>query len=63
MGELSWHYVIDNCDNAYGDYGWHKYEITRSYKPVRPANVCPILFRRCPYDTGIVSCSATGSLL
>jgi hypothetical protein len=63
IGDLSWHYVIDNDCNQYGDYGWHLYEITRAYRPVRPANVCPILFRRCPYDTGITSCSATGSLL
>lgn len=63
MGELQWHYVIDNDCNQYGDFGWHKYEITRAYRPVRPANVVPILFRRCPYDTGITTCTATGSLL
>lgn len=63
IGSLQWHYVIDNDCNQYGDFGWHLYEVTRAYRPVRPANVCPILFRRCPYDTGITDCPATGSLL
>jgi len=60
MGELQWHYVIDNDCNQYGDFGWHKYEITRAYRPVRPANVVPILFRRCPFDTGVTACPDTG---
>ena len=63
MGELQWHYQVDNEYNAYGDFGFHKYEITRAYRPLRPANVIPILFRRCPYDTGIVACPTSGSLL
>jgi hypothetical protein len=63
MGELQWHYVIDNDCNQYGDFGWHKYEITRAYRPIRPHAVVPILFRRCPYDTGIVTCPDSGSIL
>jgi hypothetical protein len=63
MGELQWHYVIDNDCNQYGDFGWHKYEITRAYRPVRPANVCAILSLRCTYDTGITGCPYSGSLL
>lgn len=63
MGELQWHYQVDNDCNAYGDFGFHKYEITRAYRPIRPANVIPILYRRCPYDTGIVGCPTSGSLL
>lgn len=62
-GELQWHYQVDNDCNAYGDFGFHKYEITRAYRPIRPSNVIPILYRRCPYDTGIVSCPTSGSLL
>lgn len=61
LGELQWHYVIDNDCNQFGDFGWHLYEITRAYRPVRPANVVPILFQRCPQDTGVLSCPATGS--
>lgn len=60
LGELQWHYVIDNDCNQYGDFGWHKYEITRAYRPVRPANVVPILFQRCPQDSGVLSCPDTG---
>lgn len=60
MGELQWHYQLDNDCNMYGDFGWHKYEITRAYRPVRPTNVCPILFRKCPQDNGILSCPGTG---
>jgi hypothetical protein len=63
MGELQWHYQMDNDCNLYGDFGFHKYEITRAYRPIRPANVIPILYRRCSYDTGIVSCPTSGSLL
>jgi hypothetical protein len=63
MGELQWHYVLDNDCNQFGDFGWHKYELTRAYRPVRPANVVPIIFRRCTFDTGITACATTGSLL
>ncbi len=61
LGELQWHYVIDNDCNEHGDFGWHKYEITRAYRPVRPANVVPILFRKCPQDSGVLACPATGA--
>lgn len=60
MGELDWHYVIDNDCNAHGDYGWHKYQITRAYRPVRPQHVVPILFKRCEADLGLVACDSTG---
>lgn len=59
LGELVWHYVIDNDCNQYGDFGWHLYEITRAYRPVRPANVLPILYRRCPQDSGTTICPGT----
>lgn len=59
LGELVWHYVIDNDCNQYGDFGWHLYEITRAYRPVRPANVCAILYRRCPQDAGTALCPNT----
>jgi hypothetical protein len=55
MGELQWHYQIDNDCNQFGDFGWHLYEITRAYRPVRPANVCPILYQRC-VGSNIVAC-------
>lgn len=58
MGELQWHYELDNCENMYGDFGWHKYEITRAYQPVRPAAVTPILYRRCP-NLSITECATS----
>jgi hypothetical protein len=57
MGELEWHYQIDNQCNQWGDFGWHKYQITRAYKPVRPQWIIPILYKRCAADLGLVDCS------
>lgn len=56
MGELDWHYQIDNDCNAFGDFGWHQYQITRAYQPERPQFVVPILFKRCPGDLGLEEC-------
>lgn len=58
MGELQWHYELDNCENMYGDFGWHKYEITRAYQPIRPAAVTPILYKRC-LGLSIIECPVT----
>lgn len=60
MGELEWHYVKDNDCNTWGDYGWHKYQIVRAYKPVRPQHVCWIAFKRCEADMGLATCTVTG---
>lgn len=57
MGELDWHYVIDNECNSRGDFGWHQYQITRAYKPLRPQHIVPILYKRCQADLGLVNCS------
>jgi hypothetical protein len=56
MGELDWHYEIDNDCNAFGDFGWHQYQITRAYQPERPQFVVPILVKRCDGDLGLVAC-------
>ncbi len=62
MGELDWHYHVDNDCNAFGDFGWHQYQITRAYQPERPQFVVPILYRRCTTDLGLVECDdAPGS--
>ena len=58
MGELQWHYELDNCENMYGDFGWHKYEITRAYQPLRPQAVTPILYKRC-LSLSITECPVT----
>lgn len=59
MGELEWHYQIDNQCNQWGDYGWHKYQITRAYKPLRPQHIVPLLYARCTADLGLVTCQNT----
>lgn len=56
MGELEWHYKIDNQCNQWGDFGWHKYQITRAYKPLRPQHIIPIAYKRCPTDLGLEAC-------
>ena len=57
MGELEWHYIVDNDCNPFGDFGWHKYQITRAYQPIRPQHVVPILYKRCTADLGLPDCS------
>jgi hypothetical protein len=60
-GELEWHYMVDNECNQWGDFGWHKYQITRAYKPLRPQHIVPILYKRCQADLGLVNCSDTSA--
>lgn len=62
MGELQWHYQMDNDCNTWGDYGWHKYQITRAYKPIRPHHICWIAFKRCEADMGLAACTSTGEV-
>ena len=57
MGELNWHYQIDNDCNEWGDYGWHKYQITRAYKPLRPQHIIPVMFKRNQTDLGLTPTS------
>lgn len=45
-GELLWHYNIDNDCNEWGDTGYHKYQISRAYRPERPHAVMPIAYER-----------------
>lgn len=54
-GELDWHYIKDNDCNQWGDFGWHKYQITRAYKPLRPQHIIPILFKRAQTDLGLTA--------
>ena len=62
MGELEWTFFRDNDCNLYGDFGQHIYQISRAIQPMRPQNVMPILFKRCPFDGQPLPCStaATG---
>lgn len=56
MGELDWHYQIDNVCNPWGDFGFHKYQIVRAFQARRPHGVIPILYKRCAEDLGLVTC-------
>jgi hypothetical protein len=55
MGELEWHYLKDNDTNMYGDFGWHKYQISRAYRPLRPQFVVPIMYKRAVTDLGLTA--------
>jgi len=59
MGELDWHYVVDNDCNQFGDFGYHKYQITRAYRPIRPHHIVPVIYRRCEADLGLFDCDVT----
>lgn len=59
MGELDWHYQMDNDCNIWGDYGWHKYQITRAYRPERPHHIIPVLYKRCKADLGLDDCTVS----
>lgn len=56
-GELEWHYIKDNSTNTWGDYGWHKYQISRAYKPLRPQFIIPIIWKRAQTDLGLTALS------
>lgn len=60
-GELEWHYMKDNEANSWGDYGWHKYQVTRAYKPLRPQHIIPIMFKRSQVDLGLVAVDEASS--
>ena len=61
MGELEWTYFRDNDCNLYGDFGQHIYQISRAIQPVRPQNVCAIVYKRCPFDGLPLPCSTSTS--
>jgi hypothetical protein len=61
MGELEWTYFRDNDCNLYGDYGQHIYQISRAIQPIRPQNVCAIVYKRCPFDGIPLACSTSAT--
>ncbi len=49
---------LDDADcHIFNDYGLHLFTISRAFKPEHPHGVCPVLYKRCVSDTGIVACS------
>jgi hypothetical protein len=61
MGELEWTYFRDNDCNLYGDFGQHIYQISRAIQPIRPQNVCAIVYKRCPFDGNPLPCSTSAT--
>ena len=61
MGELEWTYFRDNDCNLYGDFGQHIYQISRAIQPIRPQNVLPVLYKRCPFDGIPLLCSTSAT--
>lgn len=61
MGELEWTYFRDNDCNLYGDFGQHIYQIQRAIQPIRPQNVCAIVYKRCPFDGLPLACSTSST--
>lgn len=61
MGELEWTYFRDNDCNLYGDFGQHIYQISRAIQPIRPQNVCAIVYKRCPFDGLPLACSTSAT--
>lgn len=58
-GELLWHYIKDNDCNVWGDFGWHIYQISRAYEPLRPHHAIAIAYKRCKADLGLEGCAVT----
>ena len=61
MGELEWTYFRDNDCNLYGDFGQHIYQISRAIQPIRPQNVCAVVYKRCPFDGVAAACSTSST--
>lgn len=59
MGELEWTYYRDNYTNQYGDYGQHIYQISRAIQPIRPQNVCAVIYKRCAFDGLALACATS----
>lgn len=57
MGELRFKVIPDNDCNLFEDFGFHIYEISRSYKPEHPHHVLAIAHKRCAPDFGEVTCT------
>ena len=57
MGELQWHYQLDNNCNVWGDFGFFKWQVIRGFQPVKPYLCIPILHKRCAQPMGLQECA------
>ena len=56
FGEFMW-YIPPGINNAWGDVGFHLFQITRAYQPIRPQQVIPFIFKRCITDLDLLPCT------
>jgi len=59
-GKITWHNVLDNCDNITGNKGFHYWNLAAAIRPERPEFVIPILHTRCVDDMGLIACTPQG---
>lgn len=59
-GRITWHNVIDNCDNITGNKGFHYWQLAAAMRPERPEFIIPILHLRCIDDMGLTTCTPQG---
>lgn len=59
-GKITWHNVLDNCNNITGNKGFHYWQLAAAFRPERPEFVIPILHTRCADDMGLQSCVPQG---
>lgn len=57
QGELEFVVIRDNQQNVFADYGYHIYQIMRSYQPVRPHHALAIGFKRCDQSFNLSPCA------
>lgn len=59
-GKLTWHNVLDNCDNITGNKGFHYWQLAAAFRPERPEFVIPILHLRCAASFCLTPCTPSG---
>lgn len=59
-GKITWHNVLDNCQNITGNTGFHYWQLAAAFRPERPEFAIPILHTRCVDDMGLVACTPSG---
>lgn len=59
-GKITWHNVLDNCNNITGNKGFHYWQLAAAFRPERPEFVIPILHVRCLDDMGLQNCTPQG---
>lgn len=59
-GKITWHNVLDNCQNITGNTGFHYWQLAAAFRPERPEFAVAILHTRCIDDMGLLACTPQG---